>query len=320
MIEYDEKTIEYLFLEIEKLPYIAPLNLEHLTELFLWRNMELCIYLDNRIGLNLNPMDISPNAFNEYHKKYMTCYELISNPAKYSWFKNYWICKEGSIVGSFAIQKPMGSYWRYIEVVCLYLMPDYRKKGIVKVLLDDINAIVQKAGAFGIFLRTEWMMQRNVRYYLSRNMWVVSWKRSLGFAHISKLPKYNVTIKDQEASFFLDMDGWKEIAHAKVQNGFLELKEPNLPEELSFADIYVISTLSLYLAIHGFPLKRSKKTWKDRYSWSDIGMPEGLGYNIENWEYWERIHGFHCDSVKIPGLNYKIARKHVCEKRNIWKY
>lgn len=316
MIEYTEEKIQSIFQKIEELASVIPLNRKSLSELFSYRNMDLCIFLDSRYTFNLNPFDISPRDFINYQKKYLTCEESVADPTAHNFYKDYWICQDDTVIGNFSIKKPLGSHCIYLEVVSLYILPEHRKKGYAKKLLDTINKIVQLSGFSGILIGTGWIMQKNIRYYLKRNMWVLSWKRFLYFIHDKDLPAYKVLFNKDEASFSIFLDEWQVVYKVKANGEFLDWQEINLPktEELKDQHHRIQATFSLHLAIHGFPLKRSKETWHDRYTWSDVGMPEGLAHKIEFWEYWERIHGFPLNTPKIPGLDYDFFEAHKCNR------
>ena len=49
---------------------------------------------------------------------------------------------------------------------------------------------------------------------------------------------------------------------------------------------------------------RSPELWERRYYWSDMGMPEGLAYEIIVFERVARENGFDVRTTRIPGLDY----------------
>ena len=63
------------------------------------------------------------------------------------------------------------------------------------------------------------------------------------------------------------------------------------------------STLTLALAVHGWPLIRSRELW-DHCRWSDAGAPEALARRIAVWEAWDREQGYRVETPRIPGLEY----------------
>ena len=87
----------------------------------------------------------------------------------------------------------------------------------------------------------------------------------------------------------------------------LELEEPprELAKEQRIGEAYwhATSTLSLALALHGWPLVRSREEWERSY-FADAGPPEALAYKITIWEAWDRKHGRVVSTPRIPGLEY----------------
>jgi hypothetical protein len=87
----------------------------------------------------------------------------------------------------------------------------------------------------------------------------------------------------------------------------LELGDPPASlagdERLGEAYWHADSTLALALALHGFPLVRSRAEW-DRSYFADAGAPEALAYKITIWEAWARKRGWRVETPRIPGLAY----------------
>ena len=64
------------------------------------------------------------------------------------------------------------------------------------------------------------------------------------------------------------------------------------------------STLALGLALHGWPLVRSREDWRRSY-FADAGAPESLAYRIAiPWEAWAKSHGWRVETPRIPGFDH----------------
>ena len=92
------------------------------------------------------------------------------------------------------------------------------------------------------------------------------------------------------------MLGWKELP------AFGALREP-----LHHAYILAPGTFALHLALESWPLVRSAELWDRREHWSDLGVPEGLGYKITVFEEIARARGYDVKTPRIPGVSDKAA-------------
>jgi len=98
-----------------------------------------------------------------------------------------------------------------------------------------------------------------------------------------------------------------ELARAEREGERLVLREIDCPsgtdERIRGLAWDAPSTLSLWLALEGWPLVRSTDAW-DKFHYSDAGAPEALAYKIAIWEAWDRAHGWQVETPRVPGLAY----------------
>jgi hypothetical protein len=147
-----------------------------------------------------------------------------------------------------------------------------------------------------------------VRFYLSFGMWVYMWKRDLTLFWAGDIPRHRIEVGESVATLDVDFrDRRLTLARARRHGDVLVLDEipPELQKEpgLEEASWHATPTLSLALALHGWPLLRSAEAWR-RYHYADSGPPEALAYKIAVWEAWDRDHGWLVPTPRIPGLEY----------------
>ncbi|MGH7818268.1 MAG: hypothetical protein ACREQ9_00700, partial [Candidatus Binatia bacterium] len=76
-------------------------------------------------------------------------------------------------------------------------------------------------------------------------------------------------------------------------------------DENWFMTLCALATLSVALAVRGWPLIRSDAAWGERRKSSDVGQPEGLAHKIEVFEAVARRDGWVVGTPRIPGIAYR---------------
>jgi hypothetical protein len=160
----------------------------------------------------------------------------------------------------------------------------------------------------GLKLDTNWTWQRTVRFYVRAGMWVYMWKRDLTFVSDAETPLPRIEIGEREASLSVARPkGEVVLARARRHGDVLELDQParKLERDRGIGEAYWLSTstLSLSLALAGWPLVRSAEEWQ-RSCYADAGPPEALARKIGIWEAWDRHHGWRVETPRIPGIAY----------------
>jgi hypothetical protein len=160
----------------------------------------------------------------------------------------------------------------------------------------------------GLRLATKWSWQRTVKFYVKLGLWVYMWKRNLDFIWDPETPAPHIEIGPETAALSVPLgNSHVTLLRAYRRGDRLRLKDApaEIEEEKRIGEAYWLatSTLSLALALEGWPLVRSRAEWRRSY-YADAGAPEALAYNITIWEAWEKHMGWIVDTPRIPGLEY----------------
>lgn len=271
----------------------------------LWLDCDLASLAENRLG------DLTdPHLLDEAHRAEWTARATTERPyslRKRSGFERcYWLHEGGDRVGTVAVAtSTLGG--RATRIGSFYVFPSHRHRGAGGRALDRLRQVLAGRG-LGLKLETSWSWQRTVRFYLRAGMWVHMWKRDLQLVYSPDTPPPRVEIGESEAS--LSVSGAKGavvVARARRRGDALELDEPadRLERDGQIGEAYWLatSTLSLWLALVGWPLVRSQAEW-ERSRCADAGAPEALAYKIAIWEAWDRHHGWSVKTPRIAGLEY----------------
>jgi hypothetical protein len=136
---------------------------------------------------------------------------------------------------------------------------------------------------------------------------VHGWKRDLTFRWEPGAPPPQVAVSSSQASLVVEVEGNRVLlANAERHGSTLILhdqKPTGLDGRVEGLRWDITSTLSLWLAVHGWPLVRSEIEWEEQRH-NDFGSPEALAYKIMIWEAWDRKHGFRVETPRIAGLQY----------------
>jgi hypothetical protein len=224
------------------------------------------------------------------HHRYQTC---------------FWLLDDGKRAGTIAFSEPMGG--SMARCYSFYLLPAFRGRGLGSRIMTNVLHALDKHH-FSLRLNTYWTWQRTVRFYRRLGFWVYHWKRELDLVWTSKWPTPRIDVGVDEASLsVLRGDSEVTLVRAYRKGDTLELEEGPTEwvhdKEIGEPYLFATSTLSLELAMHGWPLIRSAEHWKE-YHYADGGAPEALAYNIPIWEASERAKGWILDSPRIAGLEY----------------
>lgn len=214
-----------------------------------------------------------------------------------------WLLERGERVGTLQLEaEPNGSSWQGLS--SLYVHPSARGSGTATRALSSLAGTATRHGLRGIRLSTEWTWQKSVAFYLARGFWLDLWKHDLRLVLSPLLPRWSLQVNGDEAVFGVSVDpGFAPLFTALRRGDRLELLrapgEPGTP----WVERYAIGTLSVLLALRGWPLVRDEAHWQRRYGWSDVGEPEGLASKIGLFEKEARRRGFVVETPRIPGLD-----------------
>lgn len=270
-----------------------------------WLACDLASLAENRLGEVLDALPLDEARRTDWLTRATT--ERTWGLAERSEHERcYWILDGRERAGTVALASELFGR-SSVGLSSLYMMPALRRRGIGRRVLERVREALRPHG-LGLRLETCWAWQRTVKFYLASGLWVGMWKRDLELTWDPKTPNPRIDVGDDEASLSVHVDGEELVlARARRRGSALVLDEPEetlaRDERLGNAHWRAMSTLSLALALRGWPLIRSPETW-ERHRIADAGPPEALAHRITAWEAWDRAHGWVVETPRIPGLDY----------------
>jgi GNAT superfamily N-acetyltransferase len=262
-----------------------------------WLDCDLASLAENRCG---------DSAEFRLHAVRTTDEREYSLEARSEYERCYWILDGGVRTGTLALATSTLGGSR-LRLSSFYIYPENRRRGLGANALATVEQILG-GHDLGLRLETEWCWQGAVRFYMASGMWVLMWKHNIVFCSDPLKPPPLIDVGTDIAT--LSVERGKEtivLARAYRRGGRLELAEPDSAlkqdESLGEALWNAEGTLSLAIALRGWPLVRSPRHWKENH-WADAGPPESLAYKITLWEAWSRKNGWLVQTPRIAGLDY----------------
>ena len=270
-----------------------------------WLDCDLASLAENRLGDTTDPRDLDDARRADWTAR-ATRDRPWSLARRSAYERCYWMVEGGERVGTIAVGEPLLGQ-RRVHVASFYVLPGLRGRGVGRRALDRLQRVLGRH-RHGYRLDTSWCWQRAVRFYLGAGLWLYMWKRDLTFFWDRRTPRPRIEVGEQEASLAVKL-GHEDVvlARARRRGDALELDEPDeaLGSDKRLGEAYWLATttLSLAIAVHGFPLVRSQEEW-DHGHYADAGAPEALARRITIWEADDRHRGFRVETPRIPGLVY----------------
>lgn len=270
-----------------------------------WLDCELGSLAENRLDDHADPLDIDP-ARRDRWRTLATEGWRDSLDARGDHEAPYWLLEDGRRVGTVALTTT--AYGAAdMRVSSFYVFRSHRGRGTGRRALDRLRELAAEQ-QIGIRLDTCWSWQRTVRFYLRAGMWVRMWKHDLTLRWDARCPTPLIDVGADEATLSVLRDGEPVVlARARRQGDVLLLDEPSretlADKSLGSAPWDAVSTLSLAIALEGWPLVRSQEIWEN-VRHSDGGPPEALAHKIAIWEAWDRHHHWVVETPRIPGVEY----------------
>lgn len=289
-----------------------PLNEKNLDEVERWRGLELSIFIENREMESPNPLEFTQEDQKNWAEKVLTVEEraLFVSEKHWKFYKHYWVGKVENPLGIFSISLSASSY-SCLPVWSLYILPEYRKRGIAEQVLGVLQDAALLFGFQGIRLTSDWTWQVPVRFYLKKKFWLHNWKHDLVFVKMKDMPKHRIVKQKEHLRFDLEEKRWwKPLLIAKRQeDDWLSWKETLFGLKIKDKNptLFHLSqnTFALALAIQGWPLIRNEEMWAKRKNHSDCGEVEGLAHKIPIFEAISHNDGFSSfQAPRIPRLEY----------------
>lgn len=275
----------------------------------LWLAYELAALIEGHFHRIVDVAALGVTERRAWERRFMVPGYRLFSPLNNEFRRAYWLLHNDERIGTLAVGS-MVLGRASIRISSLYVRPDRRSRGIAARTLDAAVVAAQGAGLDGIRLETSWCWQPAIRLCLARGFWVRSWKHSIGFVRSVGLPEYHVAVEGSHARFSVSLpEGRAALLEARHRGNALGWTE--LPGCASLSESHpeirhdAATTLALQLAVRGWPLIRSNEHWKDRWTFSDSGMPEGLACKIALFEHAAAQSGYEVRTPRIPNLDYR---------------
>ena len=300
-------TLQPVYDELIHSSVLAPVGHDD-DEQRLFVDFELASLAEHRLGDNTDPRSIHKAGRADWLARAAQDDSVFPLPRKTEWYRKcFWLLDNGKRVGTIALTEPMGSIGAMARCSSFYLLPEFRGLGLGSRIMIHVLRSLCTHG-FSLRLDTDWTWQRTVRFYRRLGFWVYHWKRNLDLIWTSKWPIPRIEVGSAEASLSVrrgDSEVTLVRAHRKGDRLELEQAPSEWEDDDEIGDAYfsAIPTLSLELAMHGWPLVRSAEQWKENY-YADSGPPEALAYKITIWEAYARSKGWIVETPRIAGLEY----------------
>jgi GNAT superfamily N-acetyltransferase len=268
----------------------------------LWTDCDLASLAEHRLGDTTDPRALDDARRRAWEER-ATDESPVEPSERESWgTRCFWLLETGKPVGTIALaSSAQGS--TLLRMSSLYVFREHRGRGIGA---HALQAVLDALGRHGLGMRfdTSWTWHGTVRWYLRRGMWVRMWKRDLEFCRSLAMPAPVFTFEQNRASVGARIDGdLVELVVAQRDGEVLTSFEETTPDERTQQVSWLAdSTLSLALALRGWPLVRPGKS-AERWC-GDAGPPEALACRIARWEAWYEKHGWQSTAPRIPGLRY----------------
>ncbi len=268
-----------------------------------WADFDLASLAENRIGDASDPRRLD-NARRRNWLERASDHAPATPSERIDWGDRcFWLIEEGERVGTIALTASLlGS--TFVPLSSFYVLPSYRGLGIGKRTLHMACEALGRRG-LGVRLETSWTWQRAVQMYLRQGLWMRSWKRDLIFCRSPNAPPPVIKFSERRAVVSVIIDGESVGLAAAERHGNALITFERCAEDPRVDTIYWLadSTLSLAMALRGWPLVRTTANWDGRWC-GDSGPPEALAHRIIVWEAWHHKHGWRVETPLIPDLQY----------------
>jgi GNAT superfamily N-acetyltransferase len=269
-----------------------------------WMDCDLASLAENRIGDATDPRALDAERREHWVRNALT--ERPFSPRERGFETCFWLLEDGERAGTVALSNSVVGGVR-ARLSSLYVFPTLRGRGVGTCVLSNLREHFAPH-ELGIRLDTSWSWQRTVRFYLRRGLWVHMWKHELALKWDPRVPPPVFEIDERSASLSVEMDGRSVVLARAERAGDTLIWDEDVSGEARDDRLETLAwdaepTLSLALALRGWPLIRSTELWK-QHRHADGGPPEALAYKISIWEASDREHGFRVDTPRIPGLQY----------------
>ena len=272
-----------------------------------WLDCEIGSLVEGRCFTTLDPRAMTPEIRARWEPRATEGGEPLSSPHGQGFFRvAYWLVDGGERAGTIGL----GTWYMglgLLTISSLYVWPSHRGRGVARRALLRAREAVCAHGGRGLRVPAYWTWQEAVRFYLGLGLWVWNWKHSLVFRWDPTFPEHRVEVGDRDARFsIVRTSGAVEPLIEATRDGDRLGSGTSCRAHARGARIHqAVDTFSVALAVHGWPLLRTDRSWDDRHHYAASGYPEGLAGKIEIFEAYDRRCGFEVRTPRIPGLVYR---------------
>lgn len=294
-----EEALESAYASLANAGVVEPLVIGGADEAR-WLDCELASLAENRIGESVDPFALDEATRADWTAR--ATIEKLYAPTDRDIDRCFWVLDGGERAGTVALAtSTLGS--RSVRLSSLYVRRAFRRRGVAARVLRSVRDALGPHG-LGLRLTTSWAWQKTVRYYVGLGLWLRMWKRELDLSWSDRSPRRVITFDGDRATLsIVDGDRTDPACSARRRGEHLDVVEHPAAAIAAGMGCDALSTLSLSLALAGWPLVRSPDHWAHS-RWSDAGSPEALAYRITVWEAWDRAHGWKVETPRIPGVIY----------------
>ena len=268
-----------------------------------WADFDLASLAENRIGDASDPRRLDDERRRNWLER--ACDHIPATPSERSGWGDscFWLIEDGERVGTIALAASVLDS-TFVPMSSFYVLLSHRGLGIGKRALLMVCEALGRRG-LGMRLETSWTWQRAVEMYLRHGMWARSWKRDLMFCMSPDAPPPVIKFSERRAVVSVIIDGkLVELAAAKRHGNALVSFERCAEDPRTDSVHWLVnSTLSVAMALRGWPLVRAIESWDGKWC-GDAGPPEALAHRIIFWEAWHYKHGWRVETPRIPDLHY----------------
>jgi GNAT superfamily N-acetyltransferase len=265
-----------------------------------WTDCELAAYAEHRLGDRTDPRGLEASRRARWLSE--ATIESVVPPRERPAELDYWLLAGERRVGTVALGTSLSAP-RHVDLWSLYIHPTERGRGHAHRALTAIRQALAEEG-LGLCLSTSWTWQSALRFYMRMGFWVRAWKRDIELYVTPGVPAPQLSVHGDSATLGIELDGETvELVSARRDEGQLVFydRPPSGRGRELFAD--ACSTLSVGLALEGWPLVRTPEDWA-REQHTEAMAPEGLAQRIVRWEGWYRSRSWRVVTPRIPGLAY----------------
>lgn len=273
------------------------------AEVTAWKSCDLASMIEGCFHLRIDPSSLDEAAYAGWLERLAESYEPPDPSIDRAFLRYLWLLDDGEPAGTLAL--PHSAFGRLdLPLWSLYVHPSRRRRGIASRTLRAAHEAARAASMRGIRVDTHWAWQRSVRFYLAQGMWVVSWKRAIGFSWLDDHPPYEIEEQDDHVALVVKVGGVRMRWLSASRDGDRLVLEQDEGLSARFGAVHAHSTMAVVLATRGFPLVRSKAWWEKRHGSADIGHVEGFASKIQVFEALAHYWGWDVSTPRIPGLAY----------------